>query len=486
MGSTTPAHGSSSPAIAETATWAPTLPPTPTPLSASAMAAPPLLRRDGADGSSATLQGAALAAAPPPPPPPLAQPAVAGMATWGSGTAVRTAQELICALELEGVRAGLASRWAEVEALQAAEAFTCGHIAWIFSQCSRVQSIDVSRAASARDGEVAVPPVSARLVQLFSNYVCERIPELTTGQITTFVEALTSQALRMDEFWLFMLAKKVQDTTASFTAEQIVLIGRRYAEKGLEDDEFFEALSLRVHTSLSEFSLSQLADFLLSCSKIRFLHEGLCASAFPLFHDPAAVAQLRVEALGAAVTAAAFLDQRRFRSAACCQKLVEARHTLGQAMQNMDLCMGLALASAYSERRAGLAMLLPQLLAHIDDRVLGHGKGIRSRRQQVAMTHRRMMLIGLCAAFGVPNATAWPLALVRSLRAVIKSLESALDTGLRTAACSRDVYEPLPSSFHLEVVAVLRLLSIEHTLEHPQRPFTLDVTISPAQLKGQA
>jgi len=45
----------------------------------------------------------------------------------------------------------------------------------------------------------------------------------------------------------------------------------------------------------------------------------------------------------------------------------------------------------------------------------------------------------------------------------------------------QDAYEPTPSSFHLEVVAVLRLLETEHLVERPQPPFCLDLVVTPEQ-----
>ena len=158
-------------------------------------------------------------------------------------------------------------------------------------------------------------PLGNRIVQLFTHFVCARIPELTADEMTCFVEALTSQALPMDEFWLFMMAKQIQDTPDRFSPSQIATISRCYADKGLEDDEFFTALSARVARGLQQFPLSELASFLFACAKIRFLDEvpsylicvssylicicaylpinasslmlvqGLCEKAFPLFED---------------------------------------------------------------------------------------------------------------------------------------------------------------------------------------------------------
>merc|ERR1712087_808809 len=161
----------------------------------------------------------------------------------------------------------------------------------------------------------------ARLVQLFSNFVCERIHELTPDQITTFVVALTSPSLTMDEFWLFMMAKRIQDTTSTFDAKQISTIARRYAEKQLEDDEFFEALTKQVMVYLPDMSMHTLSHFLLSCAKIRYLHEDFCKLALPLFEDRSRTELLDGSTLSAAITAAALLDWRDFKPMASCLRL---------------------------------------------------------------------------------------------------------------------------------------------------------------------
>jgi len=62
----------------------------------------------------------------------------------------------------------------------------------------------------------------------------------------------------------------------------------------------------------------------------------------------------------------------------------------------------------------------------------------------------------------------------------VNRTNNALQEQLNLSA--KDVWEPQPSSFHLEVVAVLKLLDVDHTVEHPHRPFCLDLFISPEQL----
>ncbi|CAK0904896.1 unnamed protein product, partial [Prorocentrum cordatum] len=372
------------------------------------------------------LAGAAVAAAaapvlqaPPPPPPeePLAS----------------EADQLLKALEVEGMHAGLLRRWEQVEALHGDGRFTCEQVARLFSRCGAIFSsyTPVRRAAG------TALPLNLRLVQLFSNYVCERIPELTPEQITIFVVSLTSSAQAMDEFWLFMLAKRIQDTASQFSTSQVVTIARRYADRELEDGEFFGALSQRVRDSLEEFTLPERADFLLSCAKLKFLDEDLCAAALPSFSDPSQVAGLDGKCLGAALTAAAQLDRSAFLPRASCRTLAARPLELRRAVNSADLMMGAALAVVQLRHPAGIVELLPHLLSCLS----------------AAFAKRRVTLLGLCMAFGLPSTGAWPLPLLQGTA----HTHEALRRQAVLRASPRDLWEPTPSSFHLEVVAVLRI-----------------------------
>merc|ERR1712194_496090 len=124
---------------------------------------------------------------------------------------------------------------------------------------------------------------------------------------------------------------------------------------------------------------------------------------------------------------------------------------------------------------AGLRLLLPQLLQQISHAAESN----KSTRRTVGMGQRRTFLLGLCAAFPLPSTQTWPLPLLRQVVQTLDDLSRA-----RGGTQKRDQYEPVPSSFHLEVTAVLKLVAVEHAVETPQPPFNLDITITPAQVKG--
>lgn len=391
------------------------------------------------------------------------------------GDGLPSAQDVIRFLEAEGVRHGLGKHIKLIEARQ--EDFTIEQIAWIFDQCSRAPTVS---AAGRNDSEGAAEvPVGTKLVQLFSNFVCERTTDLSPQSITTFVVALTSQALRMDEFWLFMMAKRIEDIAATFTADQIVTIAKRFADKGLEDDEFFDALTKRILASPGEFGPAHLSSFLASCAKVRYLHDDLVSLAYPLFNDSNVVAKMDAASLVEVVTAAGYLDRRAdFRPAPCIARVLAAQPD--SVALSPDFLMGLLLACiCVRQSRALRLSLLPVVLSALRGR--GGGGPFRvnkgHRRDQASLV-RRLLLLSWSAAYGVPRGDSWPLSVLRQLFSTLTTMQE------RHPVSARDAYEPTPSSFHLEVVAVLRLLKVDHQLERPHAPFQLDILIQPEQLRS--
>lgn len=381
-------------------------------------------------------------------------------------------ESVMAVLRGDGLRFGLTRQWHLIEALQEEERFSCAQIAGLFAECSRVLSIDAGQYRSTR-GEGDKLPMSTRVVQLFSNFVCERIHDLSAAEITTFIVALTSPSLPMDEFWLFMMAKRVQDTAESYSADQVVTIAQCYADKGLEDEEFFGALSASVVQRMPEFGLPRLSIFLLACANVRFLSDDLCLAVAPLLEDPAVVGQCSGEAISRALAAAALLDQQFFNPSACCRRIVASPADFA----HLEHIMGLALAVG-ALRHSSLARLLtpsflPQLAKSLASRRLQGRKALH----EFGRIHRRLLLVGLCAAFGVPRPVSWPLSSLKDMRGLLDVIDQRLG---QDASVSRGSYEPASSSFHLEVVAVLRLIDVEHVIEHRQIPFCLDIAVFPA------
>eukprot|EP00927_Polykrikos_kofoidii_P029467 TRINITY_DN25482_c0_g1_i1.p1 TRINITY_DN25482_c0_g1~~TRINITY_DN25482_c0_g1_i1.p1 ORF type:complete len:748 (+),score=112.23 TRINITY_DN25482_c0_g1_i1:82-2325(+) len=468
-----------------------------TPLSSSTLALPPPPPPppfNGENGMMSFSQPLSLISstraspAPPPPPPPSPPPppqvppvvdANSAATTVSTSDAASEPSQLLQRLKAEGYRVGLERHWDSVEKLHLEERWGIEHVVQIFEGCSQLQTIDPDRPRVNHAG--AIPsmdeslPLSTRLVQLFSNHVCERIPVLSQEDITTFVVALTSQALPMDEFWLFMMAKRIQDTSVDYSPKQIVIIAGRYAHKNLEDHEFFGALSDRVLGGLQEFSLKQLALFLHSCGMMRYYPQDLCTAVFPLFEDRQSVDALSAEVVGTIISAAALLDQQSFDTSFCCRRLLESRMFLRAALEDRHLAMGLTLGCAVLGHPSMTKTLMPAILEELAFLYPSH-KRLRTRFafREFGKVYRRLSLLGLCAAFSLPRESAWPTRRLKRLLDVIKAQEERYGAGdIRV-----DSYEPASSSFHLEVASMLRLIDVDHELEHKHHPFCLDILIT--------
>jgi len=420
---------------------------------------------------SMIARGSAVVSLPPPPPlPGLVAPDIPQPP---EPPGIGGVDGLLQAVRMHGAKRTLRRHWGRVESMQREGAFNYAQVAELFELCGDLTSLDPPRwghrPGMKDDFEV---PLSIKLVQLFSNFVCEHIPELTAEQVTMFVKALTPKVRPMDEFWLFMLAKQVQDTAERYSPEQINVIAKRYAAKGLEDDEFFEALCRQVINDIDNFRLEQLASVLMSCAKIRFLHEELCSLAYPLFEEPDRVHCLDGETLASAVASAALLDWRPFKMSACLRQIsIDATH-LRRILAWADIITGLVLAEVHMPSRERSLALMPKLVHQVQMHAEACSTN-SSHRREMSLIQRRVALLGIGAVFGVPHGYLYPTSVLQSIQNALTSLEKHLGT---------KPYEPSSSSFHLEVDAVLNLLEVDHSIEHHQSPFCLDIVISPLQM----
>eukprot|EP00928_Gymnodinium_smaydae_P020314 TRINITY_DN17853_c0_g5_i1.p1 TRINITY_DN17853_c0_g5~~TRINITY_DN17853_c0_g5_i1.p1 ORF type:complete len:606 (+),score=107.61 TRINITY_DN17853_c0_g5_i1:74-1891(+) len=469
-----PAPPSLSPSMPQAAAgWSPPPPPP-----------PPLVQ--------ATSQGAALASAVPPPPPPpafaassQASSSVPRRADAWSSAVPRDPPEFLAALEALGFRICLMRHWDVLEALQKEERFDCAQIVAIFDACVRVTETHflrvplrpaaaaAARASSGTEFSDEDLPLGTRLVQLFSNFVCERITTLGPNELTVFVKALTGPALPMDEFWLFMMAKRIQDTVDAFSAAQVVTIATRYSNSHLEDEEFFAVLSGSILRRVADIGPALLAEFLLACGKVRYLDEKLCSVAFPMFENRKIVSQLRGQVLADVLSAASLLDQQFFRPSESCRLLTTTPCALQSLVRGQE---GWASSLLYSvsllRHPAMLKLLLPKLLSEIESFVRGRLPSGKRQKGELHKMGRRVILLGLCGAFSVPRASSWSLAALQGMQQLLNTLDARLPP--------RGVYEPASSSFHLEVAAVLDLLEVRYKVEHKQQPFCLDLAIFPS------
>jgi len=394
-------------------------------------------------------------------------------------------QQLLERLHADGMRMGLERYWTDLETLHGEERFTCQQIARIFSQCAKQGPLDGYRG---RGVDVTVPPMGTRLVQLFSGFVCDRVSELTPEEVVTFALALTSSALQTDEYWLFVLAERVREGISEFSAQQLAILAQSYAERSLGDEHFYCVVAAQAASSAGgDFGPAQVARVLFSSARVNIFHEGLRSAAFPLLERHARAPAPDPEALGEGLAAAGILGERRLPLAACCGALAANAAWLRRSVEDAKTAKGIVLAAVLLPRHAGAQALLRQLLLQLGHTLATrrpHGwRGRVEQSRQAHMVQRRAELLGLCAAFGVPQRSAWPLGMLRHMRRTLKQVEEQLRGTAGSERWDRG-YEPPPSGLHLQVVSVLRDLSVDHQVEHKQQPFILDLTVAPEQIAG--
>ena len=248
----------------------------PPPLSFGAPPPPPAERIPPPPPLAPASATPAVAVPPPPPGSALPSPQMIVRPDLSQFDSTSEVQQILQEIKSEGPRAAISSNWERIKELHEKEAFSIQEIVWLFDRCRSVTALRTAslNARVLGNPDEASVPLGTLIVQLFTNFVCHQIPSLEPSEITCFIEALTSPALPMDEFWLFMMAKQIQDASDRFSPSQIVTIARCYAWKNLEDEEFFDALCSSVHRRLAEFTLPQLAQFLFSCARVRFLHQA--------------------------------------------------------------------------------------------------------------------------------------------------------------------------------------------------------------------
>ncbi|CAD7963796.1 unnamed protein product [Amoebophrya sp. A120] len=88
----------------------------------------------------------------------------------------------------------------------------------------------------------AATRLGGQFVGLYSDYVCDHVDALSAADCSRMITALGRRVLPTDEFWMFMLAKRTQETIRTFDGRQIVSVAFSFADQYLEDDDFMKVL----------------------------------------------------------------------------------------------------------------------------------------------------------------------------------------------------------------------------------------------------
>jgi len=86
-------------------------------------------------------------------------------------------------------------------------------------------------------------PIGNQIISLYSDFICDHVNLLGTDWCTRFIRALGgAPVLPVDEFWMFILGKQVQEQVEKFNGDQLVVVANSFAQRYLEDDDFFQIL----------------------------------------------------------------------------------------------------------------------------------------------------------------------------------------------------------------------------------------------------
>jgi len=119
----------------------------------------------------------------------------------------------------------------------------------------------------------------SRVATMLSEEVCDRLEDITADMCTRMICLLTGGKVPMDEFWVFMLAKRLTHIIDETSADDVATVAEAFASRNLEDDMFFFHLTQRMlHLGLHTFTPEQIAQFVYACSVVRYRDETLLRS----------------------------------------------------------------------------------------------------------------------------------------------------------------------------------------------------------------
>lgn len=306
--------------------------------------------------------------------------------------------------------------------------------------------------------------ISARITSALSEIVCDRLDQCSAAEAVRMVQILTGRKVPMDEFWLFMLAKRIQNVIDELGPKEVTCIADCFAKRYLEDDAFFESLTQRVIAlggGQGRIDSNTLATFVLSCGVVRYRDEKLLSDIARTYRGQWGrwSTDARAKIIGGftqldALNVPHILDVFRTLDYPTCRSM------------SREFCsQNLLIAAMYFPRALAA---LPHMVRHI-------GTSRDEMRSSYGRFLRRYIFLSLLANSGAlyQRAESLPLACLRALRKVKNVIE---DERNYTKGGS---YEPETSSFQIEVSSILHIIDVNHNMEVRRKPFILDMVLPP-------
>ncbi|CEM02234.1 unnamed protein product [Vitrella brassicaformis CCMP3155] len=162
-----------------------------------------------------------------------------------------------------GYAVHFAARWRDVQAMICSQMRT---------HCDR---LPLYRIAALFQSAATFARVDRPLVLAFTDYVCGIVDGLRPNVMTAFVLTVGSSRDALDEFWMFLMAKRVQDKGEAYSPAQLTPILKTYADAGLEDEEFYTRMASVVKGKFYEFTPVQLMRMISAMERVRYRDEDL-------------------------------------------------------------------------------------------------------------------------------------------------------------------------------------------------------------------
>ncbi|GBE61342.1 hypothetical protein, conserved [Babesia ovata] len=111
-------------------------------------------------------------------------------------------------------------------------------------------------------------------IRVFSDFICDRLHRIDPKSIANIAFSL-GHSKHLDEFWMFMMAKRIQDSPHEFGPDEIAAIMDAYSNACLEDHEFYATLCKQVAQNFEHYNLQHLTVILRALARVRVRDEWL-------------------------------------------------------------------------------------------------------------------------------------------------------------------------------------------------------------------
>ncbi|KAF4651114.1 hypothetical protein FOZ61_010758 [Perkinsus olseni] len=299
--------------------------------------------------------------------------------------------------------------------------------------------------------------VLPEVVRGFSDRVCDHLGDVSHRDIVRFASAVGDNSKCVDEFWMYIMAKRIQDDPSVFSTTELVSLVVSYTHRSLEDDDLYASLTKEMGTRFTDLTNRQYGEILTGLATVRYRDEDLCGRILDAVvgNLQAVPQEILAQMLGAMST----LDMKEDRWTISIWRQLDSAATqaAGDVADRTPTCESFSDYFAILQACAHLPYAGSGL--YLDSLV----RSLLEKRTTRALKRRLIQMVQ-CYQYGMVQADLPVLADIAGLLMSDDSFDS--------------MYFPVSSGFHLEVAAILRMMGCHYEIEDKVMPFILDVTIT--------